>query len=241
MLRQMSQTVGSTQTFSYSTDEVREHVRPGGAKVENRFSRQVFVRRPNALAFVQKGQDRDSAAWYDGKQVTLVTHYNKTWARGPMPATLDEAMDFVSAEYAIQLPTADLLYSSPYDALMTADTTGGWVKVDKVDVRTCEHLSYSQSVVDWQIWLTQDDRRLPCQFQITYKTEPSQPVTRVTFHDWNQAPQVSDATFTAAIPEGYQRLKIMRHATVEDPTVEEASAPPASGEEPAGAPKKQPQ
>jgi hypothetical protein len=123
-------------------------------------------------------------------------------------------MDFVSAEYAVQLPTADLLYSNPYDALVTSDTTGGWVDVEMVDERTCDHLSYQQPVVDWQIWLTQDDRRLPCQLQITYKTAPGQPVTRVVFHDWNAAPAISDATFQPAVPDGYKRIKVMRHATV---------------------------
>ena len=82
-----------------------------------------------------------------------------------MPGTLDEAMDFISAEYDVQIPTADLLYSNPYEALMTADTTGGWVGVEKVGERTCDHLSYQQAVVDWQIWLTQDERKLPCQLQ----------------------------------------------------------------------------
>ena len=30
-----------------------------------------------------------------------------------MPPSLDEALDFLSGEYAVQMPTADLLYSSP--------------------------------------------------------------------------------------------------------------------------------
>jgi hypothetical protein len=76
MLRQMSQTLASAQTFSYSTDEVRERVRPGGAKIEDRFTRQIVVRRPDALALVQKGQDREGAAWYDGKSLTIVTRSN---------------------------------------------------------------------------------------------------------------------------------------------------------------------
>jgi hypothetical protein len=90
--------------------------------------------------------------------------------------------------------------------------------VEKVGERSCEHLSYQQAVVDWQIWLTEDERRLPCQIQITYKTDPGQPVTRIVFHDWNEAPALSESTFTPAVPEGYRRIKIMRHATVEDKT-----------------------
>jgi hypothetical protein len=228
MLRQMSQTLSSSQAFSYSTEERREKASAAGAKSEVNFTRQITVRRPNGLTFVQrKAGDVDMAAWYDGKHVTIVSPGTKTWAKGPMPGTLDEAMDFVSAEYAIQLPTADLLYSSPYDALMTPDTTGGWVGVGQVDTRTCEHLSYTQSVVDWEIWLAQDDKRLPYQFQVTYKNEPGKPVARIVFRDWNPAPQVSDATFAANVPDGYARLKIMRHATVEAPATPEAATEPA--------------
>jgi hypothetical protein len=219
MLRQMSQSLASAQAFSYAVDQEIEHVKAGGERTKDRFSRRTSVRRPNQLAFTESGQDHDGAAWYDGKQLTIVSHRDKIWVRGPMPGTLDEAMDYASSEYAVQIPTADLLYSNPYDALMTADTTGGWVKSENLGDRTCEHLSYQQSVVDWQIWLTQDDRRLPCQLQITYKTQPGQPVTRVVFHALDTAPAISDATFTPTVPEGYRRIKIMRHATVEDKTV----------------------
>ncbi len=216
LLRQMSQTLIGTQSFSYRTEQAVERIRGGGEKVTDQFSRNTIVRRPNQLAFTDQGHDHDGAVWYDGKQLTVVSNRDKVWVRGPMPGTLDEAMDFVSAEYAVQIPTADLLYSNPYEALMTSDTTGGWVNVEKVDGRSCDHLSYQQAAVDWQIWLTQDDRKLPCQLQITYKTEPGQPVTRIVFHDWNAVPTISETTFRPAVPEGYRRIKIMRHATVVD-------------------------
>jgi hypothetical protein len=214
LLRRMSQTLAATHTFAFTAEEIRERVRAGGARVEDRFSRRIIVRRPNALAFTDSGGGHDTAAWYDGSHVTLVSNRDKAWARGPMPPTLDEAMDFVSSEYAIQLPIADLLYSTPYDALMTKDTKGGWVDTVKIGELTCDHLSYTQPVVDWQLWLTQDDRALPCQVEITYKSEPGRPFTRVVFHDWNPGVPVSNDTFSAKVPDGYQRLKLMRHLTV---------------------------
>jgi hypothetical protein len=226
LLRKMSQTLASAKTFSYHTDERRQRVKSGGAKVEEQFSRDVTIRRPNGVMVVNSGQDRDGGAWYDGKSLTFVSNRHKAWARGPMPPTLDEAMDFMSAEYALPLPTADLLYSSPYDALMTKDTTGGWVGVEKVGGTDCDHLAYKQAVVDWEIWLTKDDRVLPCQFKITYKTQPGQPVAQVAFSKWNPSVQVSDDTFKAKIPEGYERLKIMRHATVEDVKASEPATQP---------------
>jgi hypothetical protein len=221
LLRQMSQTLASMQTFALTADQVREQVKRDGTKTEERFTRQTVIQRPNKLTFSDSG-GKDRGGWYDGKHLTLVSKSQKLWARGPMPPTLDEALDYISVEYAVQVPVADFLYSSPYDALMTPDTTGGWVGVERVEGTPCDHLSYSNPVVDWQVWLTQDERKLPRKIQITYKSEPGQPVTRVVLRDWNQSPQVTDATFTPSVPEGYERLKIMRHASVVDEKASEA-------------------
>jgi hypothetical protein len=228
LLREMSKNMSSAQTFAYTADERREHVSPGGTKTEKRTTREVIVRRPNSLAVTGTGDGGDIAAWYDGTQVTLVSHRDKVWARGPMPPTLDEALDYLSAEYGLQMPTADLLYASPYDALMTKDTTGGWVDVQKIGELSCDHLAYRQEVVDWEIWLSQS-RHLPCQIKITYKKDPGQPSTTVTYHD-PKSPQVSDDTFTAKVPDGYRRIKVMRHATVGVPEDEDDSSVPAAAE-----------
>ena len=179
LLKEMSKNLGALQTFAYTANEVREDTKTG-AKVERKFTRRIVVRRPNSLAVTTTGDDRDAKAWYDGKHLTLVANNEKVWVRGPMPPTLDEALDFLSAEYAFQMPTADLLYSSPYDALMTPDTTGGWVDVQTIGNRQCDHVAYSQGIVDWELWLG-DQRRLPCQARIVYKNEPGRPTVTVTF------------------------------------------------------------
>ena len=222
MLQEMSKNLSARQILAYTSDERREVVK-GGTKHELRTSRRIVVRRPNALTFTTKGEERDGQGWYDGKQLTLISNRAKVWARGPMPGTLDEALDFLTAEYDIRMATADLLYANPYDALMTSDTTGGWVDVQKIGERNCDHLAYQQPVVDWEIWLA-EGTRAPCQARIVYKNEPDQPATIVTYAAFEEAPAVSDDTFAAKIPDGYQRIKIMRRATVEDPNL---AAPPS--------------
>lgn len=226
MIREMSKNLSALQAFSYTADERRE-VAAGGAKTTKHLTRQVIIRRPNAATFRGSGDSGDTAAWYDGKQLTMVSAKAKAWARGPMPPTLDEALDFLSVEYAAHVPSADLLYSSPYDALMTKDTVGGWVDVQKVGERSCDHLAYRQEIVDWELWLSENGR-VPCQFKITYKTEPGQPTTIVTYSNFNTSPQISDDTFTPKVPEGYTRIKILRHATVEDPNAGTNSSTPAA-------------
>ena len=217
LLKEMSQNVSSLQTFAYTVDERRQ--KPGGAKGDRTVTRHVIVRRPNKAAFIGKGDGIDTAGWYDGKQLTLVSNPDKVWARGPMPPTLDEALDFLSNEYDVQIASADLLYSSPYDAFMTKDTVGGWVDTQKIGDRDCEHLAYRQPVVDWEIWLS-SDRKLPCQLKVTYKQIPGAPSTLVTYRGIEN-PQVTDDTFVPKVPDGYARIKILRHATVIDPKLDE--------------------
>jgi len=232
LLKEMSKNLAALQTFAYTAEERREKVGDDGKKTERKATRHVTIRRPNGATFTASGDGGDIAGWYDGKHLTLVSSKDKVWARGPMPPTLDEALDFFSAEYDVQLPTADLLYSSPYDALMMKGTTGGWVDVQKIGSVDCDHLSYHQELVDWELWLG-PKRSLPCQIKITYKNDPGQPSTTVTFNDL-ESPQVTDEAFAAKVPDDYKRIKIMRHATVNDPNVEEAPAAP----EPPARPKK---
>jgi hypothetical protein len=227
LLKEMSKNVGALQSFGYTADERREVVAPGGAKTERVSTRHVIVRRPNGLTFTGKSGDTETTGWYDGSHITFVSNKDKVWARGPMPGTLDEALDFMAAEYAVHVPTADLLYSSPYDALITKDTTGGWVDVQQIGDVSCDHLVYHETDTDWEIWLG-PDRHLARQFKVTYKKDPGQPSIVVSFHDLEQ-PQVTDETFAAKVPDGYNRIKIMRHATVEDPNADAAApAPPPS-------------
>lgn len=218
LLRTMSTNMAAVQTFAFTADERRERAGDGKTGAIST-TRRVVVRRPDRLAFTGKGEAGEIAGWYDGAQITLVSHGHKVWARGPMPATLDESLDFLANEYRVQMPTADLLYSSPYDALMTKDTTGGWVDTQTVGDRTCDHLAYQQAIVDWEIWLDSNGQ-LPCQLKITYKNQPGRPSTTVTYHGLDSS-QISNDVFTAKIPDGYQRIKIMRHASVEAPPAPE--------------------
>jgi hypothetical protein len=57
----------------------------------------------------------------------------------------------------------------------------------------------------------------------------------VVYSNLDRTPQVTDETFAAKIPDGYRRIKIMRHATVEDPNVAAAEATKTTGK---AAPKK---
>jgi hypothetical protein len=224
IVREMSDLLEVTNAFTVSTNEVHERVRRSGEVDTLRFSREMTVRRPDRAWFHFQAPDRELEAWYDGDSLTLASAGRKVWAQVPMPPTLDEAMDHVALEYGVPVPMADLVYSSPYEALITESTQGGWVGVEEMGEQSCDHLAFQEEVVDWEIWVPQDGQPLPCQLRITYKQLPAQPKSTITFHDWDLDPQIDEGRFTARVPADFQRIRVVGPPT--DDTAE-ASTPTA--------------
>ena len=234
LLREMSKTVAGMKTMSFTAEVVSDKVDSGGQKAQRHVVQHVVVRRPNAFT-IRTEEDQGMNAWYDGKELTLVSDAEKVWARGPVPPTLDKAMDYVADTYDLKLAWGDLLYSSPYEALTHTDTAGGWVGEETIEGTECDHLSYQEPVVDWQIWVTRAGHR-PKQLQITYKLDPGQPVTLVTFRDLELSPSIDKSTFMAKVPKGYAKIPLVRHSdeTEAPDETEKGSSPAAPAPAPAG-------
>jgi hypothetical protein len=210
LLRKMSDTLKSAPALSFTVAESNERVRRNGQKEPYTLKREIVVRRPDRLWSHTTGSDnRDVRVTYDGKTVTVVGDTQKIYATITAPATLDETLDLVSERFDIRMVVADFLYSSPYDSFADSNAKGGWVKRTTVDGTSCEEVSYSLKAVDFTLAMTTAEPTLPCQAQITYKEEPGQPVSRLTFSSWNLKAQPQDAQFVASVPQGYELIPVV--------------------------------
>ena len=231
-LQRMSDALATATSFTFTTEE--EHVRPGRGPepVRREVSRQVAIRRPDGVWFSAAG-DREGQVWYDGATVTLVSNKEKVWARVPVPGTIDEALDEIAVRYAVPMPMADVLYSSPYEALWAEGTAGGWVGVEEVGGQTCHHLSFQHEVVDWELWVAEGEPALPCRISIVYKQEPGETRSTITFADWKLGEELADSRFAAEIPEDYERIGVVERLTPEELAELEAQG---EAQEPVGEP-----
>ena len=227
LLKAMSASLAGAHALTVDTVETRDRVRFGGQARGENSTRKIAFRRPDAAYFRITSDARDTEGWYDGKHITLAMHKDKAWARGPMPATLDAALDFFATEYAINMPAADLFYSNPYDSFEASSSKGGWVGRETIEGATCHHLSFEATQVDWEIWLADTPQALPCRMKITYKTDEGSPTSQLTFKNWNLAPTLAADAFAARVDEGYERLYMVRAPTAEpvaDATTQEPAA-----------------
>lgn len=212
LLKQMSEKLQSAQAITFSTTETIERVRRNNEKVQVSLNRQVAVRRPNRLWFKTTG-DHDLESFYDGKDVTIVSHKEKVFGQFSALPTLDETADLIATRYDIPLPIADLLSSSPHETLLDDKTTGGWEKRETIEGVECNVVTYQHPNVAFSVWIPVSGDPLPRKLVINYKTRRGQPATSILFKDWNLSPQMNDEMFARKVPEDYEGIPVVQRAS----------------------------
>lgn len=126
----------------------------------------------------------------------------------PAPASLDEALDVASDRFGIVMPLEDFLRSDPRKDLLPQVTSG--TDIGTVDVLgvPCEHLAFSQTNIDWQLWIDKGPMPVPRKFVITYKDEPESPEFDAIFLKWDFTTKLPDFVFQFEPPADAFRIKV---------------------------------
>jgi len=207
----MSAKLAAATDFSATTTETRDVVRGTGAKTAVSFQGEYALHRPDRM-YAKMAGSRTLETWYDGKNVTLASHKEKVFAQAPMPETIDRTLDALAERYHLPLPLGDLMYSSPEKALLSDNTTGGYVNTETIDGTPCYHLKFQDTGVRWEIWLPEKGDPLPKRFKTVQEQRKGAPVTDVTFTAWNLRPGADVSRFTPKIPADYEGIAILQRA-----------------------------
>lgn len=228
ILERMSTKLGSVQSFSVSTREVRDQTKLSGEAQVVTLSRESIIRRPDRFYFKTSG-DVQNEGWYDGVGLTLAVHNEKVFAQARMPETLDKVLDAMSERYGVPTPVGDFFYSSPVKALLADSTTGGWVGREAIDGQQADHLAFEDKGVNWDVWVAATGDPLPLKFQAAFPDNKRLRQLVLTFSNWNFAPAVTDDRFTPKVPADYEGIAIVQRARVLRNIPEDA---PAAAETP---------
>jgi hypothetical protein len=209
LVQQMSARLAAASAVTAVTTETRERVHATGRKESFSQTGVYTMRRPNRFYIKMNG---GLESWYNGKTVTIVSHPEKVFAQAPMPDTINRTLDALAERYDMPLPLSDLFYASPEKALLAESTTGGYAGVETAGGTPCTHLAFKDVGTDWELWLPQQGDLLPKRFRVVQKRRTGQPVTDVTFTEWNLAPAVTDATFVPKVPAEYEGIAVVQRA-----------------------------
>jgi hypothetical protein len=228
MVERMSSQLAAAGAIRVVSRETRERVKGDGSKVTTTVTRTAVIRRPDRF-YTKTSGDLDTEVTYDGVGLTYVNHKDKVFAQSRMPETLDRALDALTDRFGVHMPLADLAYSRPSGALLTANTKGGWVGEVDLDGARVHHLSFIDDGVAWEMWLPVAGDPLPLRARVVRTSKKGQPVTDVRFSEWDLAAKPEVAVFEPTVPGDYEGIAIIQHVRVlrNLPAPTPASAPMA--------------
>jgi len=208
-LKRMTDFVSGLKQFSAHTENTLEDQLDSGQRIDLDIAANVTVRRPNKLHAARAGERVSQDFYYDGKTLTLYNPSDKVYATEPAPATIEKMLDYAREDLGVIVPASDLVYRNAFGILMQDVTSA--VVLGKVSIggETCDHLAFGRPDVDFQIWIADGDRPLPCKYVVTDTSTPAQISTVTVMSDWNLAPKVPDTAFEFVPPEGVQAISFL--------------------------------
>jgi hypothetical protein len=167
------------------------------------------VERPNHVRREVSSGDDTALLIYNEGSLGLHSTRQSFYALAEIPTTIDPALDYLDERLDVRAPIADMLYSSPYDAYVDDSTTGQYLGKETVEGTSCHHLAFQPPAIDFEIWLVDGERPLPCKLLLSYKLDEGAPKSVLTFSDWDLTPEFGPDVFAYRPPEGYVRIPFL--------------------------------
>jgi hypothetical protein len=212
LLRKMSTDLAGMKRFSFDAEHTTEVVTKDGEKIHVLASSSAVVQRPANLRSDRRGPRGAVTLYYDGNNLTVYGARENLYATTKAPGTLDKTIDFAREDLGLEAPAADLLYTDAYSALMEDVVSGTYVDDTMIDGRVCHHLAYRGNETDWQIWIEDGPRALPCRFVITSKKVTGMPEYTVELRNWKVNPALPENEFAFTPPRGAGRIDFLAAA-----------------------------
>ena len=209
-LRRMGRTLGGARSFSFRSTAVMDEQIGTEQTAQLARDARIVVRRPDRIFAEGKAGDDVLDLWYQGGSLTVLDKATNTTATVSTPGRIDPMLDEVAKKYGLTIPLADFIFSDPYKTLTADVQTARYVQQCDVDGVKCDHLLFTQEMIDWQIWIETGNAAVPRKFAIDYKSLPGRPSFTATFSDWNLSAPSDEAQFTPQIPSGAKKIELVQ-------------------------------
>jgi hypothetical protein len=208
LLRRMGDYLAQAQFFSVNAEVWQDVQLSSGQRVQAGRTVDLQVRRPNRFHAEVRSTHRNRGLFYDGKSITLLNRVQNFYGSIPVPGTLDEALDLASERFGMMMPLEDLFVSDPYQSAIRKVVSGADIGPVTVLGVPCEHLAFSQGMVDWQIWIEAGAKPVPRKIVITYKDEDGAPQYTAIFSNWDFETKLPDFLFNFEPPPGASKISV---------------------------------
>ena len=204
VLAAMSNYLGSLKSFEVEYAAADEIVTPEGQKLQFLHSGEVTLKRPDKLHVIRRGAAGIGEIFLDGKKLSFFGKALDVYVQLDA-SSIDVAVEAMR-KMGFDASGADFLAAKPLNPTTTDMISGTHVGMTYIDGVQVHQLAFRGKEVDWQLWVTADNKPLPVRYVVTTKWFSGSPQFTLDMKKWNTAPQVDAARFTFVAPEGAKRL-----------------------------------
>jgi len=225
ILMRMADYLAGQKALSVSMRAGYDAVQKSGQKIEYSEARKITLSRPDRLRIEGEDSDGDKTLTvFTGKEIVLINTTDNAYAVAPQPSGLDNTIVHYVRDLGMRLPLAMLLVSELPAELKQRVRSVDYVEKTSLYGAPAHHLAARTDTVDFQIWVVDGDKPLPLRVLITYKKDRAQPQFRALLSDWNLAPAITDATFSAKPPEGAHKIAFTTQLPGKQPATRKPAA-----------------
>ena len=208
-LQRMTRFMGGLEQFGVHTQVTYEDQLESGQRVDVDVSAEMLASRPDKFYGRRTGELLSQEFFYDGKSLTLMNSGAGVYATEAAPATIEGMLDLARDELNLFVPASDLVYANAFELLMEGVTSAIVVGNTEINGRVCQHLAFSRPDVDFQVWVEQGERPLPCKYVVTDTGTPAMLSVSTVMSDWNTAPAVPADMFSFTHPKGAHQIEFL--------------------------------
>jgi hypothetical protein len=196
-------------SYRFEADLSFDVLQSNGQKLEFGETRTATIRRPDRLRVdVKRRGGEQLSLYFDGKHLSVDLPEHDAFVRVEKPGNVDAMLDYASTELQMPIPLEQFLSSNFAADSVERIETGYFVDVELIGGRWCEHFAYRMYHVDFELWVEEGDRPIPCRLVISYKREAGHPEFVAQFRGWDLAPETPDSLFVFAPSDSAEHLAI---------------------------------
>lgn len=195
LLRDLGTYIDEADSFTVDVQIEVDELSPQGQKIQYSSRVDLAVRGNDRVYAYEVGDLRDRTLWFNGDTFTVLDRDLNHYVVVDTPNTLAEAIPFLD-DAGASFVLSDFVTGSFYAGVTSNIETGDYLGLHQVGDRQCHHLAFTQSNIDWQIWIADGYEIVPCKLLITYKNLPQSPQYTAYFGEWAFEPRLPDRLFT---------------------------------------------
>ena len=208
ILQNMSYFLGSKSEYTFKADAMFDVLISGERKIQYSAQETVYVQKPDKFTIEYVTDIGGYKIWYTAGQTTILSLPTNDFTLTTLPGSIDQALKKLMEQYNFAPALSEFLFINTYREMTQNVISGAYFGTSKVFGTKCNHLTFVQNNIDWQIWIDAGRRPVPRKLVITYKNLPGSPQFIAIIKDWVTDKPITGYAFKSDIPNINNRVDI---------------------------------